>query len=617
MEEIKNQLINANNEIRWFKGSPLAVCCANLYRNPDSDELFANIKFINIQPEKLKSITFDIICYGIIRNEISRIENYTLEHLSVERNECFGDANFIKIENPETMAIDVILKSAVDFEDEEWINEETQPFNITLKQNNISSYMGRHFGKLKDLWTEKGLADERLLYAPLIKNDYWLCSCGTFNWNMEEICCKCGVELNWLEENTDVSALNREEEFLKRQSEKAEKSVTLVHEMPQSINQPEQQTESAVNQESTFPRKHKKRTRILTTFSIFLIVFAIAAFGIYCFLTPANNYYSAISLIDQGQYDQAIKALKLLDGYGDSQQQLYRAKYLKAENLQQLERYNEAASIFKEIKDYNNSSEKYNECMYQYAEQKYSDKEYIEALKIFTDLRGYKDSVKKAEKAEKAVFEIASKLLENKKYSDASSEFLKIYNITKNAKALEQSNAALLKKADNLYSNYRYVDAIQIYESLSGYAHVDATLKKLDSLRKILSTSVHMENDSSVWECDKQTCSVCHIPETLSYEFVFRKNGTYEFKRYCPNHSGEPANITLSGQYKIEDNIIYDLRHNGGSTEWVKLSEIENITSENTNPNKNAKMVITNPFTEDDSTIILYGNVVDEKSSLI
>lgn len=617
MEEIKSQLINSNNEIRWFKGSPLAVCSANLYRNPDSGELFANIKFINIQPEKLKSITIDVICYGIIRNEIARIENYTFEHLDVERNECFGDITFIKIENPETMAVDVILKSAVDSEDEEWTNEESQPFNIPLKQNSISSHMGRYFSKFKDLWKEKGLAGERLLYAPLIKNDYWLCSCGTFNWNMEETCCKCGAELNWLEENTDVSALNREEDFLKRQNEKTEKPIAVSQEIPQSINQPEQQTKSTAEPKSTFSHKSRKRARVLTTFSIVLIGLVIITLGIYYFLTPANNYYSAVSLISQGQYDQAIESLELLDGYRDSQEQICRAKYLKAENLQSSEHYYEAANIFNEIKDYSNSSEKYNECMYQYAEQKYSNKEYIEALEVFTDLSGYKDSAEKAEKAEKAVFNDASKLLENKKYSEASSEFLKIYNITKSAEALEQSNAALLKRADHLYNNYKYVDAIQIYESLSGYDHVDVTLKKLDSLRKILSTSIHMENDSSVWECDKQSCSICHMPETLLYEFTFRTNGTYEFKRYCPNHSGEPANITLSGQYKIEDDIIYDLKHNGGSTEWVKIAEIENITSDNTNPNKNAKMVITNPFVEEDSTIILYGNIADEKSSPI
>ena len=47
-----------------------------------------------------------------IGNEIERIENYTYEHLNIERNECFGDITFIKIENPETMSVDIILKSA-------------------------------------------------------------------------------------------------------------------------------------------------------------------------------------------------------------------------------------------------------------------------------------------------------------------------------------------------------------------------------------------------------------------------------------------------------------------------------------------------------------------------
>ena len=177
MDENKSQLINSDSAVRWFRGAPLVVCGINLYKNFDSDELFANIRFINIQPEKLKSITIDIICYGIIRNEIERIENYTYEHLNIERNECFGDITFIKIENPETMSVDIILKSAVDFDGEEWINDNLQHFDITLKQNSISSYMGRYFDKFKDLWIKKGLDGERLIYAPSIQNDYWLCVC--------------------------------------------------------------------------------------------------------------------------------------------------------------------------------------------------------------------------------------------------------------------------------------------------------------------------------------------------------------------------------------------------------------------------------------------------------
>lgn len=44
MNEADFQIINSNNEIRWLDGSPLFICCANLCKENDSNELFANIK---------------------------------------------------------------------------------------------------------------------------------------------------------------------------------------------------------------------------------------------------------------------------------------------------------------------------------------------------------------------------------------------------------------------------------------------------------------------------------------------------------------------------------------------------------------------------------------------
>ena len=67
----------------------------------------------------------------------------------------------------------------------------------------------------------------------------------------------------------------------------------------------------------------------------------------------------------------------------------------------------------------------------------------------------------------------------------------------------------------------------------------------------------------------------------------------------------------------IENDIIYSLTDDGNSAKWTKLANIENITSNSTVSNKNAKMVVTNPFEKKGSPLILYGNIVDEKSSPI
>lgn len=615
MNQTNYQIINSNNEIRWFNGSPLVICCANLYQDNESNKLLANLRFMNIQPEKLKSVTVDIICYNIIKNEIARVENYTFENLNLERNKSFGDTSFITIENTETMSVDVLLKSAVDSDGEEWTNENSQMFDTPIKQNSISSYMGRYFGKFRDLWLKEGLADDKLLYAPHIENGYWLCVCGAFNWSVEDTCCKCGAKLNWLAENTDVSAMNRDEDFLKRKNEKLEYTTNEVIE-----NTPEQQEALYKDKKEHIKSKKEKKPKLvkkkrtITAFTVVLVILAAITFGVYYFLIPASNYYNATALISEGKYDQAIDELSKLNGYGDSEQEILRAKYLKAENLLNSGKYLEASNIFDQI-DYSDSQEKYSESMYKYGELLYAQEDYISSLKIFTDL-SYEDSSNQAEKAEKAAMDNASKLLESKEYSEASELFLEIYQITKDDDALEQANSASLSQANYLYETNKYVEALRIYESLSGYYHVDVTLKKLYSLENILSTSIHLGEKSSVWENTTMQCTMCHTA-SLTYQFFFSDNGTYEFYRYCSIHNAEDDYEIIKGQYKIEDDVIYTLQHNGGSTEWEKLAVIENISLDDSISSKNAKLVVTNPFDKKHSSISLYGNIVGENSSPI
>lgn len=615
MDENKNQLLNSNNERRWFRGSPLSLCYTELYKSASTGALFAKVKFMNVQPEQIKAVSFDIICYGIIRNEIGRIENYTIGNLEVDRNECFADSEIINIENNDTMAVDVILKSATAQNGQTWTNDEHESFKLPLKQNNISSYMGRYFEELKTEWAENGLKVERLLYAPIIKEDYWLCACGTLNWGVEDKCCECGAKLEWLAEVTDVSIRISNEDTLKRQSIRSEKSSSMSYD---KLYKHRQQESFEYERKNALKHKNKKKVKIITGLTATLLIFVVLTLGVYFIITPASNYYTAVSLIHDGKYDEAVAELEKLDGYGDSEEQIKRAKYLKAEKLKTSSNFLEASNIFYALGDYNDSQQKYFETMYEYGEQQLSADNYITSLKVFRELGDYEGAAAKASESEKAALNAASKMFEERQYSNASEMFREIADITGNSEADDKAKLALRHEADKLYANGKYTDAIKIYQSLSGYDHIDVTLKKLNNLAKILSTSIHIGDDVSVWESVGLPCSYCHASDTLSYQFSFKANGLYEFNMYCSNHSGNTINKLLQGQYKIEDDKIYTLNHIGGNTKWVELATIENITSDNTEANKNAKMVVTNPFfTKSKSALTLYGNIADQNSSPI
>lgn len=617
MSENNRMIIHSNHELRWFKPSPLLICGADLYKDSDSDELYANIKLMNIQPESLKEIEIDIICYGIIRNETARLEGYTFRDMNLERNRCFGEDEFIPIDCSDAISIDVILKSAVTLDGEKWINESLTPFNTVIKQERISQRMGRYFSAFSDSWKKEGLPEEKLLYAPSINEDYWLCACGAFNWGVEKSCCECGAGLEWLFERLESVKKSGEktESFSAGKSEFAAAPVsenTLVQ-----PNKPKNKHET--KPERNKPKKKRglsKGQKRFTAFTLAILLLGVMAVCVYFLVIPLSSYYQAVSLINSGEYDKAIDELSNLNGFGESDKEILRAKYLKAESLMSKQDYLGAANIFGEI-DYNDSSDKYMTAMYSYGVQLYSGGEYIDALKVFTDLGGYSDSSKQASKAETAAMDEGKKLYENKNYSEASELFTRIYEITQGLNALEQANTALLSQADYLYDTNKYVEALKLYESLSGFDHVDVTIKKLDSLKKLLSTSIYTGEESSVWENTTMQCSSCHAP-TLTYQFILSDNGSFQLYRYCSVHDENQEDYEIiKGQYKIEDDVIYTLKHNGGATEWTELCKIENISSDSSVQGKNAKLVMTNPFDKSSSSLTLYGNILEEDPSLI
>ena len=74
-----------------------------------------------------------------------------------------------------------------------------------------------------------------------------------------------------------------------------------------------------------------------------------------------NNYNDALSLLNAGNYEDAIAAFKSLGNYKDSESLLVEAKYNSALELYNAENYLEAGTIFKTL-DYKDSAEKYAQC---------------------------------------------------------------------------------------------------------------------------------------------------------------------------------------------------------------------------------------------------------------
>ena len=132
-----------------------------------------------------------------------------------------------------------------------------------------------------------------------------------------------------------------------------------------------------------FIKKHKKTIVISTSISFLSVTFIVLSIFV---IIPNSQYNDAVSLMESGQYEDAIVAFEAMDGYKDSKQQIKNCE-----------------TAIKEI-------------AYKKAEQTYTNKNYEQAYSLFYELLGYKDSL---DRAHESASQVGKEALAKKNYEKA------------------------------------------------------------------------------------------------------------------------------------------------------------------------------------------------------
>ena len=123
--------------------------------------------------------------------------------------------------------------------------------------------------------------------------------------------------------------------------------------------------------------RNKKIFLIVASIVTVVIVFIVLLNSV---IIPTRKYNDAVDLMNNGQYDTAIKAFEALDGYKDSNTQIKECRYLSAVEAQKSKDYYAAYAIFVELEKYSDSSSKAKSCAIEAAEYAMSKKQYDKAV---------------------------------------------------------------------------------------------------------------------------------------------------------------------------------------------------------------------------------------------
>ncbi len=600
----KIQLLEQKNIHLWFGGSPVVLCTMRLELDKSAGAIFAYSKMLNVQPEHIKEVVFDLICYDSVRLIVSTIENCKYTGLDIPRNGVFGMDVPIRVRDPSTRNIEFVLKSVTVTSGETWVNKDEIRFNMSLEQKSLFNVQGDLNRQFIDNCMRDGIDHTRLIFQPVFNDSYWLCACGALNWSDEESCCECGVPKKWLFDNMQSDLLKQQDDERKAAAYKIRKESEEKERLQRAHDKETFEKRKAEYERQLQKQKSRKtQRRFVLVLIIFLVLFG-GGFLFFKYAIPYINYQNAVTDMNRANYDSAIEKFEKMSGYLDSDELKLECLYKKAIDSFYARNYDVSAEIFLQLGTYEDSQQKYTESLIGTADGLMEQEMYSEAYGVYAEAGLNCDTNANMKKCANKIYNAALEELEGKHFADAYTKFSEIGDFKKSAEYANECQYMLAKRS---YDRCEYGKAIDIYSGLGEYKDTKKIIEKLKNLMLVLSAAADDETPA-VWETVDTVCPKCG--NNARYVFEFYKTGKCYFKVECENGC---ENEGFKGRFKIENNTLYLSKYVGGILKWEKRADIKSVKQdEHSVDGKNTAIVITDPLNNKKNNITLYGNNISD-----
>lgn len=367
----------------YTEGSPAIILAGNLLKDNQTGKTLIQLKIKSISEKTIKAVTVLIHALDTAGMPLEGDAEHEYLDLNVNQGEEFGQKTPVMLPNPSTrgFTLEVVKVVFADYSiwtgtDAPWAPLPAPDALDRLGDQELINQFKIHFGGPCQV-------------VPQRHKDLWLCACGA--WNRGPKCFTCGKEEE-VQLPLNLDAL------------KAERDDRLAREKAAAEDR---------------AKKLKKAAMIAIPVAILCVAAVILVTKV---ILPNKQYAKAQTLLDAGQYEEAIAAFEALDGYKDSEAQIEAAKAEIAEAKNQAD-YEAAAAL-------------------------YASGQYEKAAAAFAALKGYRDSAAQAEAAK------AAKAEQDRLAREAK---------------IEAENAATYKRAEALLKEGNYEEAQTVFASLKDY----------------------------------------------------------------------------------------------------------------------------------------------------
>lgn len=299
-ENEKTKIISDRVQREWIHGCPVQVNRTCIFDNGDG--IFMHVTAVLCGGFSVAEYTADVEFTGAKRQNVGKIDGVSLK---------VGQSSDIPVSFSDAVYAYAIVRS-VTFEDGTvWKNETGERGSILPEQE--------VYWQTDPLYTAvrvecADVTDAK--YKPCRIDGAWRCACGQVNLDSSETCGACGCSLSWLDSHLDPAYLEM------RSAEIADKTE-----------------KEAVREKKKRDNAVSDTTKMILILASFGLVVALVVLTFTLFI-PLGKYGMALSLAENGEYDEAIEIFGELGSFKNSSYMAADTNYKKAQMLTGLDEVN-------------------------------------------------------------------------------------------------------------------------------------------------------------------------------------------------------------------------------------------------------------------------------------
>lgn len=370
----------------YSEGSPIVVSAGALLKDTQTNNIIVQLKFHSVSATAIKALKVGVAAFDIAGKEIDGVSEYQYLDLSIRNGQRFGSNKAIIMPNSVTRSFSI--KSITVVLADGQIHSILVPLSILPQPTAIHTVLS----DAELIKQYKLKTNDSATYVPQESHGLWQCHCG--EWNVGSVCSRCRGQKSTTFAALDLPSLT--EEMNARLAEEAQRKAEA--ERLAEIDRQEKEKQLAKKQAEREAQQKEIIKKAKIAAIIFTLVAAIALmFALWIWpdiLQPSIEYNSAVTLLEEEKYSDAIAVFETLIDYKDSADLLLEAKYRNGQQLLQEQYYPEAISQFAELGTYEDSQTLILEAKYRMALRELSVGDDAEALELLAAICPYSNSEK-------------------------------------------------------------------------------------------------------------------------------------------------------------------------------------------------------------------------------